>query len=313
MTKYFLIGLIVPVLLFENGFALVKYADAFVKRGTLTIVREGKALKHKKNYKKSVEVLKDDVLRSGRKSYVKLKTVEKTTIFMGSNAVFQVRPWKQKKEQGLLRMLFGKAKFKTAKLKSRRRKFSLKTAMAVIGVKGTGWKQKTASSGATDTDVSEGIVQVTPSKGSPLDLRAGQRSLTISQNEVSNPIETEKDSSPSADEDKDPEDLDAPSPTSKQSTEIEGENKYVETGRVDQSKLDESKKESVDIDETLEDVRDKSLKDGPTGELDEDKKETEKDKELIPDRSNFDPKKIADDAGQQNLGQTGTINAKFQK
>ncbi|MCP4294234.1 MAG: hypothetical protein GY786_01355, partial [Proteobacteria bacterium] len=288
-----------------------KYADAFVKRGTLTIVREGKALKYKKNYKKPVEVQKDDVIRSGRRSYVKLKTVERTTIFMGSNAVFQVRPWKQKKEQGFLRMLFGKAKFKTAKLKSKRRKFSLKTAMAVIGVKGTGWKQSTASSGATDTDVSEGVVQVTPFKGPPINLGAGQRSLTISQNEVSNPIETGKESSSPADEDKDPEDLDAPSPTSKQSTEIDGENKYVETGNVDQSKLDESKKESVDIDETLEDVRDKSLKDGASGELNDDKKEI--DKELIPARSNFDSKKIADDAGQQNLDQTGSIDAKFEK
>jgi len=131
--------LLIPLFIFlflEIGFGLTKYGDAEVKKGKLIIVRDGRTFLYDAN-SGDVPVLKNDVLRVGKKSYVVLNTVEDTRIKMGANAVFQIRPWKQRKKIGYLRMLYGKIIFKTKKLLKKRRKFKIKTATATIGVKGT--------------------------------------------------------------------------------------------------------------------------------------------------------------------------------
>ena len=109
----------------EIGFGLTKYGDAEVKKGKLIIVRDGRTFLYDTN-SGDVPVLKNDVLRVGKKSYVVLNTVEDTRIKMGANAVFQIRPWKQRKKIGYLRMLYGKLVFKTKKLLKKKRKFRYK-------------------------------------------------------------------------------------------------------------------------------------------------------------------------------------------
>jgi hypothetical protein len=131
--------LLVPIfmlLFMEIGFGLTKYGDAEVKKGKLAIVRDGTVTLYDKN-SGDIPVLKNDVLRVGKKSFVILNTIEETTIKMGANAVFQIRPWKQRNKTGYLRMLYGKIVFQTRKLLKKKRKFKIKTATATIGVKGT--------------------------------------------------------------------------------------------------------------------------------------------------------------------------------
>jgi len=122
------------------GFALPawaqdKYGDALLEKGTLTIVRGGQNLKFAKA-NESIPVFVDDVLRVGADSRVSLKTREKSTINMGANAVFQVKPFQFQDKQGFARMLFGRFRSVVTGLTGGE-SVNSKTATAVIGVKGT--------------------------------------------------------------------------------------------------------------------------------------------------------------------------------
>lgn len=112
-----------------------KYGDAEIKQGKITVLRGGKRKVHRE-LGKPIEILHEDVIRVGRKSNMVLKTTEKATITLGSNAVFQVKPWEKTEKKGLFRMLFGRMRAKIAKLSGGER-FNVSTATATIGVKGT--------------------------------------------------------------------------------------------------------------------------------------------------------------------------------
>ena len=232
------------LLLSSSGYGLTKYGEATVKKGGLTILRDGKRLSFTAG-DNSIQILKKDVLRAGKKSLITLNTIQNTTVELGSYAIFQVRPFKIGKNAGDLRMLYGKARFKTvgnAKAKSRR--FRLRTATAVIGVKGTEWIQQTNSSGTTDTEVIEGIVGISTEMGVEIDVSSGHRAIALSGKKVSKPIKVKKPSVPSKsiskDEDQDSirqpdseatsENLDAVSPTSNDSVKIDAQDFYVDQG-----------------------------------------------------------------------------------
>jgi hypothetical protein len=112
-----------------------RYGDAVVEKGELTVVRGGQNLKFNKP-NESVPVVVGDVLRVGADSRVVLKTREKSTISMGANAVFQVKPFQYQEKQGFARMLFGRFRSVVAGLTAGET-VNAKTATAVIGVKGT--------------------------------------------------------------------------------------------------------------------------------------------------------------------------------
>ena len=207
----------------------------------------------------SIQILKKDVLRAGKKSLITLNTVQNTTVELGSYAIFQVRPFKISKNTGDLRMLYGKARFKTvgnAKAKSRR--FRLRTATAVIGVKGTEWIQQTNSSGTTDTEVIEGIVGISIEMGVEIDVSSGHRAIALSGKKVSKPIKVKKPSVPSKsiskDEDQDiirqpdseatSENLDAVSPTSNDSVKIDAQDFYVDQGVFSLDDFQEAERET---------------------------------------------------------------------
>ena len=246
------------LLLSSSGYGLTKYGEATVKKGGLTILRDGKRLSFTAG-DNSIQILKKDVLRAGKKSLITLNTVQNTTVELGSYAIFQVRPFKISKNTGDLRMLYGKARFKTvgnAKAKSRR--FRLRTATAVIGVKGTEWIQQTNSSGTTDTEVREGIVGISTEMGVEIDVSSGHRALALSGKKVSKPIKVKKPSVPSKsiskDEDQDSirqpdseatsENLDAVSPTSNDSVNIDAQDFYVDQGVFSLDDFQEAERET---------------------------------------------------------------------
>jgi hypothetical protein len=255
MVRYLLCFFVFSLLFAENTFSLHKYGSAFVEKGTLTIVRKGKAIKYRKNRKRAISVFKNDLLRVGMHSYVKLTTVQRATVFMGSNAVFQIRPWRQGREKGYLRMLFGKAFFNVTG--SKRRNFSLKTAMTVISVKGTKWEQAIASNGITDTYVRKGAVVVTPSLGPPTTIRRNQRSIVISQNRASVPItvrskrKTKRSKSRNRKKGTIAVTLRSPAATSAKSSSLESEAVYIGAKKINRAELRQAKLESIGINERL--------------------------------------------------------------
>lgn len=112
-----------------------KFGDALVEKGELIIVRQGNNLKFAKA-PQPVPVFVQDVLRVGDNSSVVLKTREKSTITMGANAIFQVKPFQYQEKQGFARLLFGRFKSLVQGLQGTE-SVNAKTATAVIGVKGT--------------------------------------------------------------------------------------------------------------------------------------------------------------------------------
>ena len=127
------IALIIAIAL--PAWAQEKYGDAILEKGTLTVVRGGQNLKFSKA-PESIPVFVDDLLRVGEDSSVSLKTREKSTINMGANAVFQVKPFQFQEKQGFARLLFGRFRSVVSGLTGGE-SMNTKTATAVIGVKGT--------------------------------------------------------------------------------------------------------------------------------------------------------------------------------
>lgn len=115
--------------------AAARYGDAVVEEGTMTIVREGQSLSFKASGQ-AVPVNERDLVRVRDASRVVLKTADRATVTLGSNAVFQVEPWQQQEKSGLFRMLFGRFRAGVTGLAGGER-FNVKTATATIGVKGT--------------------------------------------------------------------------------------------------------------------------------------------------------------------------------
>jgi hypothetical protein len=135
--KFLSSALVVALLAFTASLvsAQDRFGDAVIEKGELTIVRQGNNLKFKQG-NQPVPVFVADVLRVGEASSVVLKTREKSTISMGANAVFQVKPFQYQEKQGFARMLFGRFRSLVQGL-SGGETVNAKTATAVIGVKGT--------------------------------------------------------------------------------------------------------------------------------------------------------------------------------
>jgi hypothetical protein len=160
-----------------NTFALNEYGKLNVIKGGVSIIRDGVTSIYDIKDGKIV-VLKNDVMRVGASSSVILKTVENTTIKMGSNAVFEIRPWKRKSKFGYLRMLFGKSIFQTKKRIIRKR-FRIRTATATIGVKGTVCSPEVSSNGNTSLACQEGTGTMTSPDGVGVDVPANTISFAF--------------------------------------------------------------------------------------------------------------------------------------
>ncbi|MCP4756586.1 MAG: hypothetical protein GY866_37465 [Proteobacteria bacterium] len=266
MAKKLIISTVmVSLLILNTAFGLTRYGDARIKRGSLTIVREGFSSTYD-NREEEIEILKNDVLRVGKRSLVVLKTVENATIRMGSNAVFQVRPWKQRKKRGYLRMLYGKARLQVKKIKSRNR-FRFKTATATIGVKGTDLDSDVTEDGTTSSGCFEGIYEVENTlTGETTDLTPPKRVISTS-NKLSKPfvdtsleppkeekevmedaeVVDEKTDVAKSEEEKMVENLEKAPPGSDGSSVVEGTEIALAEGAIDQQDLEFDKK-NADVD-----------------------------------------------------------------
>jgi len=248
MKKIAIMFVFASILLFaQSAFGLTKYGDATINKGLLIVVRSGQALRFT-DPDQTYEILKYDVLKAGADSMITLNTVEDAVVRMGSNAVFQVRPWKQKKRRGYLRMLYGKALFMTKRMLARKRGFGLKTATAVMGVRGTRWKTQVASSGIQETEVREGIVGIMPTYSTiEIAVNRGERSLTLNANRAIKAAEI-----PGEPEEEPSTELDSAAPTSEGAVEVDNQDFYVENELSDTDEFEESEKETADIDEEIE-------------------------------------------------------------
>jgi hypothetical protein len=191
------------------------------------------------------------VLKVGDDSFVILKTVQDTIIQMGSNAVFQVRPWKQKKKYGYLRMLYGKAIFKVRKFFVKKKRFNFKTATAVAGVRGTKLIPQVTSTGAQETEVVEGIVGFTPA-GRHDETRVPEGYYALNLNAVKLTITAKVPVEKIFREEKLETRLASLPPTSKESVKIENMEFYIINNIVTADEFKESEKETVDINEKFD-------------------------------------------------------------
>jgi hypothetical protein len=246
MDKRILLVPIFILLFMEIGFGLTKYGDAEVKKGNLIIVRNGRATLYDKN-SGNIPILKRDVLRVGKKSFVILNTIEETRIKMGANAVFQIRPWKQRNKTGYLRMLYGKIVFKTQTLLKKKRKFKFKTATATIDVKGTeGEVELTANSNLQILSL-EGGPTVQSRVGPGVVVPVNTVTFSIAGKRVTIPIVIAK-LVPSPAETGG---LDKVSAGAPDSVNLNNPEMPLIVG-FSQSELDESKKELVDVNEAFD-------------------------------------------------------------
>lgn len=117
------------------AFAQDKYGDAVLQEGAMTIVRDGDNLQFD-TPEERVPIFLGDVVRMRAESRAVLESREKATLTLGSNAVFQVKPWERKEEQGFARMLYGRLRSAVSGLLGGE-SFNMQTPTAVIGVKGT--------------------------------------------------------------------------------------------------------------------------------------------------------------------------------
>jgi len=247
--KGLFIWLITLLFIIEPAVALTKYGTARIQSGELIIVRDNQERIYVAR-DGEVEVQVNDVLRVGRNSFVVLETAEKTDIKMGSNAIFQVKPWRSRKKTGYLRMLYGKMNFKTKKLEKRKR-FRFKTAAATIGVKGTGADCEVGSTGNTGCAGRSGKTTIQGNSGPSKELTTNQMSLVVGSLPASKTIAVQPEKSDAVKKEETKQFAKA-APTSKQSSSLSQEKQALNSGVVAQGDLKESKKDEVDADESLE-------------------------------------------------------------
>ena len=250
--KKIVIIFVFTLLFVSPAFGITKYGDATIEKGYLTVLRGGQNLQFSDSGRSYV-ILNNDVLKVGDDSLVILKTVQDSTVRIGSNAVFQVRPWKQRKRRGYLRMLYGKAIFKVRKFFTKRARFTVKTPTAVMGVRGTEWKQSTTSTGVTEIEVIKvlSVVIIEPA-GTDIEVpvNPGERSLALNTVKITRPFKV-----PAGErvEEKDPEFLlVSVSPQNPQAVVPENRQFYIDNNLLTPDELDQGQRENVSIDEDIE-------------------------------------------------------------
>ena len=184
------IATVLPILLLVSGvlWAAPQYGEAMIEQGSMTIVREGRSM----NFEKSataVPVNEEDLIRVRPDSLVQLKSRENATITLGSNAVFQVKPWQSHGKSGFLRALFGRFRAAVVGL-SGGEQFNMKTATATIGVKGTEYDGQVTNSGGTLLIVVNHIVGFQGQRGGEHDVHEGFVSLILNFNPPTPPAPT---------------------------------------------------------------------------------------------------------------------------
>lgn len=141
-----------------SGFASITIANTLsLKKGSVKIRRDGKDLIYRTKGK-TVQLQNKDMVQTSQNSLAIIELKEKKDqIILQSRSFFQV----ELAESGSpkISMPIGKARFKITKRKNRKRRFRVKTANAIIGVKGTDFIVATGE-GSTSLLTISGIVSI---------------------------------------------------------------------------------------------------------------------------------------------------------
>lgn len=127
--------------------AAPQYGTLVVEHGSVTIIRETKALSFQEA-PTQVAVNELDVVRVRDGSRATLTTRDQGKVTFGSNAIFNCTPWQAPNRTGVLRLLYGRMRAVVQGL-GQDRSFNVRTVEAIIGVKGTEFGGIQTSGGKT--------------------------------------------------------------------------------------------------------------------------------------------------------------------
>lgn len=221
---------ILGIFLSASAWAATKYGNANIAKGKITVLREGGRLTYREG-DDEVQINHLDVIRVGRNSNMVLSTVEKATVTLGSNAVFQVKPWQRKEEKGFFRMLFGRMRAKISGLGANER-FNVHTATATIGVKGTEEIILTNVQGDATVGVTESVVSLRGRGGGQLNIVEGSASGSVGGRTPTGSFPITSDF----------QQLDSSDPTSDDAIKVPLGKLLVQNGIVSQAEVDASER-----------------------------------------------------------------------
>ena len=170
-------ALMAAVLFAATALGAAKYGDATIESGKMTVLREGKRLVFRPA-DGGVQINEQDVIRVGKKSKVVLITPAPATLTLGSNSILHVKPWQKRRKRGFLRMLFGRVRASVTTVVGKER-FSIRTATATIGVKGTDFTTAVTAQANTSVNVADGIVGLVGPDGVEVNIPIGQISIVV--------------------------------------------------------------------------------------------------------------------------------------
>lgn len=221
------------------AWAATQYGTAVVEQGEVTILREGKILSFKAS-KDQVEVNERDTVRVREASRIVLKTRDKATVTLGSNAVFQCQPWQAASTSGTFRMLFGRMRADVQGLAGTDR-FNVKTATATIGVKGTEYGLAQSSSGNTVVLGITHTVTTTGVDGVEQPVGPNQVSAVIGSNGATQSVAAPEEFKAEMAK------VDAPAPGSAAALNLPSETLLVDKGIVSKEALVRSKQDRAQV------------------------------------------------------------------
>lgn len=251
MNPYKSLAVILSVMFMASMAQAVKHSDAFLEEGTMHVLRKNKTLTYSvKTDKAPILIEENDIIRMGEDSRVRLETVNKAEILLGSNAVMQARKWGDKEKAGNVRMLFGRFRTKVTGLASGD-SYSVKTPTATIGVKGTEYLSAVATNGNTTLTPLDHAVELDGSTGAAQKVEPGQVSVVVSTSQATKPVAVPEEVK------KEIANLDAPPVQSVEALALPAENTLVAKGIVSQKAVAESKVEVFTIKAVLPSYQEK--------------------------------------------------------
>ena len=218
------------------AWAATPYGEATIEKGNITVMREGKRLKFDQS-NSPIEIHEGDLIRVRRKSQMVLTSREKATITLGSNAVFQVKPWESRGKTGLSRVLFGKVRASITGLTGGER-FNVKTATATIGVKGTGYNTAVNPRGDSMLVTTENVVQFGGQSGGDQDVGLNHLSVVVNGKAATAPVLVPEEVLNALSGTN----LDSPEPNTPAASALPGEQALVNAGIITSQDAEEGKR-----------------------------------------------------------------------
>jgi len=224
-----------------------RYGEATVEQGSMTLVRSGRKFDYTQAEPAVVVVYGDVVVVNGN-SRVVVQTVEGARLTIGANAAFQVKPFKQREQLGVLRLLFGRIRAKLVQLQAGH-EFAIKTAQAVIGVKGTEFVTSVTAQGDTLVVVQETqhVVELTGLEGPQRKLTPDLMAAVVNNKPASNVALV----TPQVRQELALADLDSPAAYQPQAKSLRGEQALVRSGIVSEKDLVESRRDRATLQDAV--------------------------------------------------------------